>query len=128
MFTVQVTGVGYSASGCVTCNGEIVRNNTHPSICKVIEVQILMLVDGTIAGRPLGVLLDDVSKRCMPVLQVGVVCNNAQIVEGTLIGQPTEGALVVCAMKVTLVSESCAHFRTSTSLLERLCCACLSMI
>ena len=30
------------------------------------------------------------------------MCNNAQIVEGVLQGQPTEGALMACAMKVCL--------------------------
>ena len=34
--------------------------------------------------------------------QVGVICNNARIVEGVLQGQPTEGALLACAMKVCL--------------------------
>ena len=34
------------------------------------------------------------------VLEVGTVCNNAQIVGGVLRGQPTEGALLACAMKV----------------------------
>ena len=33
-------------------------------------------------------------------MQAAVICNNAQIVEGTLQGQPTEGALLACAMKV----------------------------
>jgi len=32
--------------------------------------------------------------------QAAVICNNAQIVEGMLQGQPTEGALLACAMKV----------------------------
>ena len=34
------------------------------------------------------------------VIEVGAVCNNAQIIEGNLQGQPTEGALLACAMKV----------------------------
>ncbi|XP_068618784.1 calcium-transporting ATPase type 2C member 1 isoform X2 [Battus philenor] len=33
------------------------------------------------------------------MLEVGVVCNNAEIRDETLYGQPTEGALLACAMK-----------------------------
>jgi hypothetical protein len=38
------------------------------------------------------------------VLQVGTICNNAEITETGLRGQPTEGALLACAMKVSNVS------------------------
>lgn len=34
------------------------------------------------------------------VIEIGCVCNNAALTNGTLIGQPTEGALLVLAMKV----------------------------
>jgi Ca2+-transporting ATPase len=34
------------------------------------------------------------------VVQIGVICNNAEIVDGNLQGQPTEGALLACAYKV----------------------------
>ena len=30
-----------------------------------------------------------------------MVCNNAQIIEGNLRGQPTEGSILACAMKVS---------------------------
>ena len=33
-----------------------------------------------------------------------MVCNNAQIVDGELRGQPTEGAVLACAMKMNLNS------------------------
>ena len=33
----------------------------------------------------------------------GLVCNNAQIVAGQLLGQPTEGALLVAALKVSFL-------------------------
>lgn len=33
------------------------------------------------------------------LLEIGVVCNNAVIADGQLQGQPTEGALLACAMK-----------------------------
>jgi Ca2+-transporting ATPase len=34
------------------------------------------------------------------VVEIGCVCNNAQLAHDTVIGQPTEGALLVLAMKV----------------------------
>ena len=39
------------------------------------------------------------------VFQVGVTCNNAQIVDGVRLGQPTEGALLTCAVKVILYGD-----------------------
>ena len=33
----------------------------------------------------------------------GAVCNNAQVVGGYLLGQPTEGAIVVAAHKVRMI-------------------------
>ncbi|XP_064640743.1 calcium-transporting ATPase type 2C member 1-like isoform X2 [Lineus longissimus] len=36
------------------------------------------------------------------VIEVGIVCNNAQIVDNELHGQPTEGALITAAMKLNL--------------------------
>ncbi|VDO75211.1 unnamed protein product [Heligmosomoides polygyrus] len=36
------------------------------------------------------------------IIEVGVVCNNASIVADTVVGQPTEGALVVLAQKTGL--------------------------
>ena len=41
--TLQVTGVGYNAHGRVTCDGEVVRENTHPSIRKLVEVSLSFL-------------------------------------------------------------------------------------
>jgi len=34
--------------------------------------------------------------------QVGYLCNNAHIEDGSLFGQPTEGALIAVAQKVQL--------------------------
>lgn len=34
------------------------------------------------------------------VIEIGVVCNNSVLSDGVLIGQPTEGALLVLGMKV----------------------------
>ncbi|CAK5091987.1 unnamed protein product [Meloidogyne enterolobii] len=36
------------------------------------------------------------------VIEIGCVCNNAQLANGTVIGQPTEGALMVLAMKTNM--------------------------
>uniref|UniRef100_A0A1I8AYW9 Calcium-transporting ATPase n=1 Tax=Meloidogyne hapla TaxID=6305 RepID=A0A1I8AYW9_MELHA len=36
------------------------------------------------------------------VIEIGCLCNNAQLANGTVIGQPTEGALMVLAMKTNL--------------------------
>uniref|UniRef100_A0A7E4UZ87 Calcium-transporting ATPase n=1 Tax=Panagrellus redivivus TaxID=6233 RepID=A0A7E4UZ87_PANRE len=36
------------------------------------------------------------------VIEIGCVCNNAQIINNTVLGQPTEGALMVLAMKTQL--------------------------
>lgn len=35
---LQVTGVGYDASGEVICNREVVRDGSNPSVAKVMEV------------------------------------------------------------------------------------------
>ncbi|KAG7295830.1 ATPase-P-type (transporting)-HAD super-sub IC, partial [Plutella xylostella] len=42
---------------------------------------------------------DQARNAVYSLLEVGAVCNNANIHEDTLIGQPTEGALLACAMK-----------------------------
>jgi len=34
----QVTGVGYNPSGLVLCNNEVVRDGSHPSFTKLMEV------------------------------------------------------------------------------------------
>lgn len=34
------------------------------------------------------------------VIEIGCICNNAVLSDGVLIGQPTEGALLVLGMKV----------------------------
>ncbi|XP_021371301.1 calcium-transporting ATPase type 2C member 1-like isoform X1 [Mizuhopecten yessoensis] len=66
----EVTGVGYNASGEVVCQRQEVRDNSHPSLIKVIEV--------------------------------GCICNDADICADGLHGQPTEGALIACAWKMNI--------------------------
>ncbi|KAL5021260.1 hypothetical protein ScPMuIL_000415 [Solemya velum] len=68
----EVTGVGYNAKGSVMCNGEEVKEHSHPNIAKVIEV--------------------------------GCICNNAEIYEDGVHGQPTEGALITAALKLNIQS------------------------
>ncbi|CAH1779403.1 unnamed protein product [Owenia fusiformis] len=45
------------------------------------------------------------------VVEAGLVCNNAQIRDGTLLGQPTEGALVALAMKLNLHDSRSEYIR-----------------
>lgn len=40
--------------------------------------------------------------QCVSVFQVAVLCNNAVITNDNLLGQPTEGALLFAAMKVSI--------------------------
>ena len=42
--------------------------------------------------------------------QAGVVCNNARIEDNTLLGQPTEGALLSLAMKVRCLMLIMMHW------------------
>ena len=37
------------------------------------------------------------------VIEVGCICNDAEICDDTLHGQPTEGALLACALKVSFI-------------------------
>lgn len=37
------------------------------------------------------------------IIEIGCVCNNTQIINGTVLGQPTEGALMVLALKVAII-------------------------
>ena len=106
---MQVTGVGYDLSGDVVCENEIVRDGSHPSIAKVIEVkhEFLMSTDVMKCMIVIVILKKFEISPCIHYttinsFQVGVVCNNAQVIEGSLVGQPTEGALMACAMKVNL--------------------------
>lgn len=49
------------------------------------------------------------------VIELGFLCNNAQITHGTVVGQPTEGALMVLALKVQLpverINDSCKRLK-----------------
>lgn len=36
------------------------------------------------------------------IIEVGCICNDAEICDDTLHGQPTEGALLACALKVSI--------------------------
>jgi Ca2+-transporting ATPase len=44
------------------------------------------------------------------IIEIGCVCNNAQVANGTVIGQPTEGALAVLAIKTGLAGAR-SYFR-----------------
>jgi Ca2+-transporting ATPase len=45
------------------------------------------------------------TKKIVPILQVGILCNNSSLKDGAILGDPTEGALVVSAMKAGLDQE-----------------------
>lgn len=53
------------------------------------------------------VVRDGSNPSVAKVMEVAVICNNAQIIEGVLQGQPTEGALLACAIKMN--GESIRH-------------------
>lgn len=67
-----------------------------------------------------GVPIASDSHRCVSALvETGVLCNNARIQDNTLLGQPTEGALVALAMKVFAILkfeiEPCLDFVVALS-------------
>ncbi|XP_053401616.1 calcium-transporting ATPase type 2C member 1-like isoform X2 [Mercenaria mercenaria] len=76
----EVTGVGYNGIGNVLCEGQTVDSQSHPALCKVIEV--------------------------------GCICNDAEICDDVLHGQPTEGALLACALKMNLHNLRYLYIRT----------------
>ena len=82
-----MTGSGYNGDGDVLCNSQRVAYDSHPSIAKIIEVKHFSYYAFT-------------DERKWYVVQVGSVCNNAEIVNSQLRGQPTEGALLAVALKV----------------------------
>lgn len=57
------------------------------------------------------VVRDGSNPSVTKVMEVAVVCNNAQIVAGVLQGQPTEGALLACAAKMNMESLRCDFIR-----------------
>lgn len=50
------------------------------------------------------------------LFQAGCLCNNAKINSGVLMGQPTEGALLVAAMKVRVLLLTGKYFDTIITL------------
>ncbi len=85
----QVTGSGYNGEGDVLCGHERVTYDSHPLISKIVEVCYFYLIF-------------IINKKSFH--QVGAVCNNAEIINCQLRGQPTDGALIAVAMKVNRFS------------------------
>lgn len=48
--------------------------------------------------------------------KAGCICNNAQIKNGCLLGQPTEGAIVAVGLKVGFISSKCHLFHHNIAL------------
>ncbi|KAM8947121.1 calcium-transporting ATPase type 2C member 2 [Pelodytes ibericus] len=80
-FHAEITGVGYDEKGSV---------NLLPSNEEVREFSNVSV------GK---------------LVEAGCIANNAVIQKGTLMGQPTEGALLVLAMKMGLGNESESYIR-----------------
>ncbi|KAF4799376.1 Calcium-transporting ATPase type 2C member 1 [Turdus rufiventris] len=73
----EVTGVGYNRFGEVMLDGEVIHGYNNQSISKIVEVRSWQR-------------------------KAGCVCNDALIRNNTLMGKPTEGALIALAMKMGL--------------------------
>ena len=80
---------GHASPGRLVCGDEVVTMDSHPDLVKVIEV----------SGCGFGCGL---SEWAWSFVQVGCVCNNAQLKEdGKVIGLPTEGALLSASIMVS---------------------------
>ncbi len=106
-FDFEVTGVGYrNEGGLCFVGGEAVFGFSHPAISRVVEVRLVHWERGFF----------QTSKRSAGFgspLQIGQVCNNAEVIDGDLRGQPTEGALVVLALKVRMTDVRQEYVRLS---------------
>lgn len=71
-------------------DSERITYDSHPSISSIVEVRFFFNLHSN-------------EKQNLLFHKVGAVCNNAEIVNGQLRGQPTEGALLVVAMKVNTI-------------------------
>ncbi|UYV85027.1 ATP2C1, partial [Cordylochernes scorpioides] len=54
---------------------------------------------------------NEIQKSAELLLKIGLLCSNADIVHGELRGQPTEGAIVVAALKVMQLHELRENFK-----------------
>jgi len=89
--------VGYNGCGHVTVAGQTLTPNSNLSVTKVIEVRSFQICC-VITVTTWSLLVFNLPQW----LQVGYLCNNAHIEDGSLFGQPTEGALIAVALKVTI--------------------------
>lgn len=81
--TYEVSGIGYSPQGSFSCNGETAQPQEE--------------------------------RHLMEVLTSAMLCNNAQFeaASSSIIGQPTEGALLVAGLKAGMADPRATHKRVS---------------
>lgn len=81
--TYEVSGIGYSPEGSFSCNGEVAQPQEE--------------------------------KHLMELLKSSMLCNNAQFdpLDSSIIGQPTEGALLVAGLKAGMPDPRTTHRRVS---------------
>ena len=112
---LQVTGTGYNARGEV----HIVNANdidvARESIYKLFQVW-------SISKRP--VVVPRRRLYLFVRFQVAVLCNNAVINDEKLLGQPTEGALLFAAMKVSLLLSSWSPYPALQGVNTFFCLVC----
>uniref|UniRef100_T1KI74 P-type Ca(2+) transporter n=1 Tax=Tetranychus urticae TaxID=32264 RepID=T1KI74_TETUR len=83
LYHAELTGVGYNSKGQCNYIGQL-DSNDEPMINNQLH-------DTTVQINAV--------KR---VLEVGCICNNADVIGGHLRGQPTEGSLIVAAQKLDM--------------------------
>nr|XP_054762610.1 LOW QUALITY PROTEIN: calcium-transporting ATPase type 2C member 1-like [Lytechinus pictus] len=105
----EVTGVGYNGDGMVLVDNTPVLGYQDPSIARVVESsrgELMILVDNT---PVLGYQDPSIAR----VVEASCVCNNSEIRDNVLYGQPTEGALLALAMKMQLHHSRSRYTRLS---------------
>ena len=96
--------------GSVVCADEVVTGYSHPNISKVVEVRnhYLNFIVTTVSSLYHHCLHNHHSSA----VQVGCVCNNAQIRDGQVLGDPMEGAMLAVGHKLKLFSIRDQFVRT----------------
>ena len=87
--------------GQLVCGEEVVMSSHFPDLTQVIEVVqcTVLVVSHQLNTMSLYIVYS-------VLLQVGSVCNNAQVRNGKIIGLPTEGALLAVSHMVRACSDT----------------------